>query len=217
MEWKRNKTWDEWQKYIGQLTTKTEKKGTSPYKTVLLLPYHYAKLSLPKLDEYFSIHSVTNMFGKRFYEYAIQNGILPIVALTYTFFWNYFFAKWRKGEGPNIASSYGELIGDQDNQYQSTHYGDQIRFPLVLLDAKDRYVGHVYIFPSKNNCEMRGIRLGLTRLIENACEEGKDKGVALTLIKSGVIPWCNKFEEKNLMIYPLVESDMEWIKTNKLK
>ena len=67
-------------------------------------------------------------------------------------------------------------------------------------------------------CEMRGIRVGITRLIQMACEGQKpDTGVVYHLLKSAVLPHCKKLGFTKIGLEPLRGSAVEWLKHNRLK
>lgn len=94
----------------------------------------------------------------------------------------------------------------QDKQYISeTRYIPRI--PLILLDQDRNYVGHIYVFESpedRTTCEMRGIRIGMSRLISQAVE-GKpmDRNIAKIIIASGVLPTCKRMGYSSLRVKPV--------------
>lgn len=71
---------------------------------------------------------------------------------------------------------YSDLFRDQDRFYLHSKHG---RIPVVIMDNHRNYVGHIYVYEHERLvCEMRGIRVGLTRAISKGCQHQRDQNVA---------------------------------------
>lgn len=96
---------------------------------------------------------------------------------------------------------YSDLFRDQDRFYLHSKHG---RIPVVIMDNHRNYVGHIYVYEHERLvCEMRGIRVGLTRAISKGCQHQRDQNVAQTLLASGVLPTCKRLGYANLRVNPV--------------